>query len=185
MPARVGMQVSTSTVLTTIDQNDTLEVNVSVPIEHARDLKPGLPIRVMSSDGRETLATTTVGFISSSVDAETQSVLVKGTVGNPDGRLRSSQFVRAVIVWRTVPGLVVPVTSVSRVSGQYFVFVADNTGGKLVARQRTIKVGPIVGDNYPVLDGIKSGEKVVVSGSQKLVDGAPIAPAPEIDSPKP
>jgi RND family efflux transporter MFP subunit len=185
VPARVGMQVSTSTVLTTVDQNDTLEVNISVPIERARDLKAGLPIRVMSSDGRETLATTTVGFISSSVDAETQSVLVKGTVGNPDGRLRSSQFVRAVIVWRTVPGLVVPVTSVSRVSGQYFVFVADNAGGKLVARQRTIKVGPIVGDNYPVVDGIKSGEQVVVSGSQKLVDGAPIAPAPEIESPKP
>ncbi len=42
--------------------------------------------------------------------------------------------------------LVVPVTAVSRISGQYFVFVADGTDGKLVARQRGIKVGPIVGD---------------------------------------
>jgi RND family efflux transporter MFP subunit len=185
VPARVGMQVSTSTVLTTIDQNDTLEVYVSVPIERSRDLKVGLPIRVMSSDGRDTLATTTISFISSSVDEETQSILVKGTVRNPEGRLRSSQFVRAVIVWRTVPGLVVPVTAVSRVSGQYFVFVADHADGKLVARQRAIKVGAIVGDNYPVLDGIKSGEQIVVSGAQKLVDGAPIAPAPDVEPPKP
>ena len=46
-----------------------------------------------------------------------------------------------------------------------------------------IKVGPIVGDDYPVLDGIKPGEKVVISGSQKLVEGAPIAPVPDAAAP--
>ena len=49
--------------------------------------------------------------------------------------------------------------------------------GALTAKQRAIKVGPIAGDNYPVLDGIKAGESVVVSGSQKLADRAPITPA--------
>jgi RND family efflux transporter MFP subunit len=181
VPARVGMQVSSSTLLTTIEQNDVLEVNVSVPLERAGDLKIGLPLRVMSSDGRDTLAVTAVNFISPSVDEATQSILVKGAVRNPDGNLRSSQFVRARIVWRTAEGLVVPVTSVARVSGQYFVFIAeaDGEGGKLVARQRAIKVGPIVGDDYPVLEGVKPGEKVVISGAQKLREGAPIAPAPE------
>lgn len=186
VPARVGMQVSTSTVLTTIEQNDTLEVYVSVPVERSGDLRMGLPLQVMSSDGDDTLAATAVGFISPSVDEATQSILVKGTVRNPDGTLRSSQFVRARIVWKTADGLVVPVTAVARVSGQYFVFVAESADGKpggLVAHQRAIKVGPIVGDDYPVLEGIKPGEKVVISGSQKLVDGAPVAPAPE--GPKP
>jgi RND family efflux transporter MFP subunit len=179
VPARVGMQVSTSTVLTTIDQNDTLEVYVSVPVERSADLKPGLPLQVVSSDGTDTLAATTIGFISSSVDEATQSILVKGTVKNPDGQLRSSQFVRARIIWKTVEGLVVPVTAVSRVNGQYFVFMAEEAEGKLVAHQRVIKVGPIVRDAYPVLEGIKAGERVVVSGSQKLQEGAPIAPAPD------
>ena len=179
VPARVGMQVSTSTVLTTVDQNDTLEVYVSVPVERATDLKPGLPIKVMSSDGTSTLAATTIGFISSSVDEATQSILVKGTLKNADGKLRSSQFVRARIVWKTVEGLVVPVTAVSRVNGQYFVFMAEETEGKLVAHQRVIKVGQIVGDSYPVLEGIKAGERVVVSGSQKLLEGSRIAPAPD------
>jgi RND family efflux transporter MFP subunit len=183
VPARVGMQVSTSTLLTTIEQNDTLEVNVSVPVERSGDLKMGLPLKVMSSDGKDTLGITTIGFISPSVDEATQSILVKGTVRNSDGKLRSSQFVRARIVWKTVDGLVVPVTAVARISGQYFAFVAESAEGKLVAHQRAIKVGPIVGDDYPVLGGIKPGEKVVISGSQKLVDGAPVAPAPE--GPKP
>ena len=132
VPARVGMQVSSSTVLTTVDQNDTLEVYVGVPVERSGDLKIGLPLRVVSGDGQD-LAATTIGFISSSVDEATQSILVKGTVRNPGGSLRSSQFVRARIVWNTVDGLVVPVTAVSRVNGQYFVFVADTADGKLVA----------------------------------------------------
>jgi multidrug efflux pump subunit AcrA (membrane-fusion protein) len=48
----------------------------------------------------------------------------------------------------------------------------------LTAKQRAIKVGAIAGDNYPVLDGIKPGERIVVSGAQKLADGAPIQDTP-------
>ena len=183
VPVRVGNQVTPQTVLTTIDQNETLEV-VSVPIERASELKNGLPMRILSSDGQQRLATTTIGFISPHVDDQTQSVLVKGTVRNADGALRGSQFVRASIIWRTTAGLVIPVTAVLRINGQFFAFVAedakDKPGGAggtgLVARQRAIKVGPIVGDNYAVLDGIKPNERVVVSGAQKLADGAPITP---------
>jgi len=103
---------------------------------------------------------------------------VKSAVRNPDLSLRASQFVRARIVWRTTPGIVIPVTAVLRINGQYFAFVAEDANGKLVARQRAIKTGPIVGDAYAVLEGLKPNERVVVSGVQKLADGAPIAPAP-------
>ncbi|MEO8256141.1 MAG: efflux RND transporter periplasmic adaptor subunit [Acidobacteriota bacterium] len=174
VPARLGMQVTTQTALTTIDDNDTLELNVSVPIERASALKNGLPVVVLSSDGTETLAMTSITFVSPRVEDQTQSVLVKGMVRNSDGRLRSSQFVRARIVWATRQALTIPVVAVLRISGQHFAFVAEDAGGKLVARQRPIKVGPIVGDNYLVLDGLKPGDRVVVSGAQKLADGAPV-----------
>jgi RND family efflux transporter MFP subunit len=178
VPVRQGSQVTTSTVLTTIDQNETLEVYVSVPVERAGDLKKGLPIQILSGDGRERLATTAVNFISPHVDDQTQSVLVKGAVRNPGLTLRASQFVRARLIWKTTAGLVIPVTAVLRVSGQYFAFVAEDANGHLVARQRAVKLGAIAGDNYAVLDGIKPNERVVVSGVQKLADGVPIAPAP-------
>jgi RND family efflux transporter MFP subunit len=178
IPVRVGNQVTTATLLTTVDQNETLEVNVSVPVERGPELKNGLPLQVLSSDGTERLGTTTVSFISPHVDDATQSILVKGIVRNPDARLRASQFVRARIVWRTVPGIVIPVVAVVRISGQFFAFVADDAGGKLVAHQRAIKVGPIIGDDYRVLEGLKPNDRVVVSGVQKLADGAPIAPQP-------
>jgi RND family efflux transporter MFP subunit len=182
VPVRVGSQVSPQTLLTSIDQNQTLEVYVQVPIERSNALKAGLPIQILSSDGAETLGTATVGFIAPSVDPETQSILVKGTVQNPDGRLRAAQFVRARIVWKTGEGLVVPVTSVLRVNGQFFAFVAEDSKGPdgqpaLVAKMRPITVGPIEGNAYQVLTGLKAGDRLVVSGAQKLGDGAPIVPA--------
>jgi RND family efflux transporter MFP subunit len=177
VPVRVGMQVTTATPLTTIDQNQTLELNVGVPLERAGELRNGLPIEVLSSNGQEKLADSSVSFISPRVDDQTQTILVKGNVTNPGAALRSSQFVRARIIWKTTDGLVVPVTAVARVNGEYFAFVAEGADGKTVARQRAIKVGPIVGDDYAVLSGLKPGDRVVVSGVQKLADGAPIAPA--------
>jgi RND family efflux transporter MFP subunit len=175
VPVRVGNQVTSQTVLTSIDQNATLEVHVQVPIERAPDLKLGLPLRLLGPDGA-VVATTTVNFVSPRVDNATQSVLAKGVVSNP-GSLRSSQFVRAQIVWKTTRGLLVPVLAVTRVNDQYFAFVAEDKGGALVARQRPIKVGPIIGEQYALLGGIQPDERIVVSGVQKLADGAPIAPA--------
>lgn len=175
VPVRVGNQVTPQTILTTIDENTTLEVYVNVPIERAPALKSGLPIQILNNDGTDLIATSAVNFISPHVDDQTQSVLVKGQVRNPDGQLRAMQYVRARIVWQTRDGLVVPVTAVVRINGQFFAFVAEDAAGKLTARQRSIRVGPIVGQNYVVLDGIKPGERVVTSGAQKLADGVPIA----------
>src|SRR4029079_5036324 len=136
VPVRVGSQVTPQTLLTTIDQNETLEVNAAVPIERASTLKVGLPLQVWTSDGAQQIAATTVSFVSPHVDDQTQSVLVKGTVKNPEGSLRPSQYVRARIVWKTGDGLVVPVTAVLRVNGQVFVFVAEPAaGGALAAKQ--------------------------------------------------
>jgi len=177
IPVRVGNQVSPQTMLTTIDQNETLELNVNVPIERAGELRSGMPIQLFPNDSAEPMATTAIDFISPRVDDQTQSVLVKGQVRNPDGKLRAAQYVRARIIWKTTEGLVVPVTAVLRISGQFFAFVVEEAGGKMVAKQRAIKVGPIAGNNYPVLEGIKPGERVVVSGAQKLADGAPIQAA--------
>jgi len=181
VPVRVGNQVTPQTILTTIDQNETLELNVQVPVERAGALKNGLPVRVLTGDGSTLLATTTVNFVSPRVDDQTQSILVKAFVRNQDGVMRAAQSVRAQIVWKTGEGIVIPVTAALRINGQYFAFVAEDAKGPdgkaaLVAKQRAIKVGPITGENYAVLEGLKGGDRVVVSGAQKLADSAPIVP---------
>ena len=175
IPVRVGDRVKTDTVLTTIDQNAGLEVYVEVPIERSADLKPGLPVQIVDSQGA-VLAETAIDFISPQVSDQTQSVLVKAPV--PSGRgFRTEQFVRARIIWRSEPALTVPAVAVTRINGQYFAFVAEPAaGGGYVARQRSVEVGQLIGNDYVVQSGLKAGDRLIVSGVQKVGDGAPVQP---------
>jgi multidrug efflux pump subunit AcrA (membrane-fusion protein) len=66
--------------------------------------------------------------------------------------------------------------ALQRINGQFFAFVAEKgDGGALVARQRAVEVGPMVGNDYVVTSGLKPGDALIVSGVQKIRDGAPIA----------
>jgi RND family efflux transporter MFP subunit len=175
IPVRVGDRVTTSTTLTTIDKLGSLEAYVYVPIERSPDLRKGMPVEIVDGSGR-VIASSQVSFISPEVDSSTQAVLVKATIANNNDKLRNAQFIRARMVWGRQQETVVPMLSVSRVGAQYFAFVAESQNGKMVAHQRPLRVGDIVDNDYAILDGIKPGDKVIVSGTQFLVDGAPVIP---------
>ncbi len=175
IPVHVGDRVTTTTVLTTVDKPGTLEVYVYVPIERAPQLKMDMPVDVLDGEG-SVLAGSRVSFISPQVDSSTQTVLVKARIANNKDKLRQSQFIRARVIWGTQKSPVVPVLAVSRIGGQYFAFVAEKSDKGFVARQKPLKVGQMVGNDYVVLDGVKPGDKVIVSGTQFLVDGASVTP---------
>jgi multidrug efflux pump subunit AcrA (membrane-fusion protein) len=135
-----------------------------------------LPVEVLDSDGK-VMASSRVSFISPQVDNTTQTVLVKARIPNNNDALRQSQFIRSRIVWGTHQNPEVPILAVSRLAGQYFAFVAEpQKSGSYVARQKPLTIGLTVGNDYEVQEGIKPGDKVIVSGTQFLLDGAPVIP---------
>jgi len=176
IPVRVGDRVVTTTQLTTVDRPGSLEAYIYVPIEKSGQLKMNLPVQIVDGAGN-LLTTTHITFISPQVDNTTQTVLAKALIPNSNDALRTAQFIRARVVWGTNQKPVVPIVAVSRIGGLYFAFVAesDQKGGYVV-HQKPLQVGQIVGNNYEVLDGIKPGDKVVVTGTQFLVDGIPVIP---------
>jgi len=176
VPVRVGDRVITSTQLTTVDRPGSLEAYVYVPIEKSTQLKMNLPVEIVDGSGN-LLASSRITFISPQVDNATQTVLVKAQISNSNDSLRTAQFIRARIVWGTLQKPVVPVVAVSRIGGVYFAFVAesDQKGGYVV-HQKPLEIGQIIANDYVVLGGIKPGDKVVVSGTQFLVDGVPVTP---------
>jgi RND family efflux transporter MFP subunit len=175
IPVHEGDRVTTSTVLTTVDQPGTLELYVSVPVEKSAELAPNKRVEVLDSTDK-VVGEGRISFISPKVDDQTQSILVKTNVDNKDGKLRTSQFTRARIIWGSRPGLLVPVLAVTRINGQFFAYVAEGTDKALTAHQRQVRLGEMIGNNYVVLDGIKSGERVITSGTQMLFEGAPVTP---------
>ncbi len=176
IPVRVGDRVTTTTALTTVDRPGSLEAYIFVPIEKSAQLKMNLPVQIVDASG-SSLATSRVTFISPQVDTATQSVLVKATIANSNDSLRTAQFIRARVIWGSQQKPVVPVVAVSRMGGLYFAFVAEPDGrGGFVVHQKPLQIGQIVGNDYVVLDGVKPGDKVVVSGTQFLIDGIPVIP---------
>lgn len=187
IPVRVGDSVTRSSILTTIDQNAGLEAYINVPVQEAQNLRIGLPVHLVDDRGA-ILSTEKMSFVSPSVDGATQSVLAKAGLEKA-GAFRTEQFVRARIVWTEAPALTVPIVALNRINGQFFAYVAESgEGGATVARQRAVEPGPVVGNDYVVKSGLQAGEKLIVSGVQKIRDGAPVtigapAPAPAQTSP--
>jgi RND family efflux transporter MFP subunit len=176
IPVRVGDRVTTSTIITTIDDSSGLEAYVQVPLDRSPDLRLGLPVQLLDGSGQP-VATNPITFVAPRVDDATQTILAKSALKQVPPSVRVQQFVRARIVWRTTQALTVPVTAVTRISGQYFCFVAEpGPQGALVARQRPLQLGDLVGNDYVVKGGVKAGERLIVSGIQKLGDGAPVQP---------
>jgi RND family efflux transporter MFP subunit len=177
IPVRMGDRVTQSTELTTIDDNSGLELYISVPVHQAASLMQGLPVRILDDTGRTT-ATERVTFIAPSVDDTTQTVLVKTPLAARGGLFRTEQFVRTQILFDTKPGLLVPLVAATRINGQYFVFVAEAGAQGTVARLRPVQLGRVVGNEYVVQSGLSAGDRLVVSGIQKIGEGAPISPVP-------
>ncbi len=175
IPVRVGDRVKTDTVLTTLDKRGELEAYISIPAEKAAEVEPGTAVEILDDEGKPALRSR-VSFISPRVDTASQLLLVKAPVPNRDRRFRNEQLVHVRVVWRQVERPLAPVTVVSRVSGQTFLFVAEKAGDQWVARQRAVRLGDIVGNDYVVLEGIKPGEQIVTSGVQMLADGMPLVP---------
>jgi RND family efflux transporter MFP subunit len=175
VPVHVGDRVTTTTMLTSVDKPGSLEAYVYIPVERSPQLKVNMPVEIVDGSG-QVIADSRITFISPQVDNTTQTVLIKSRIANNEDKLRNLQFIRARVIWGMHLGPVIPVVAVSRVGGQYFAFVAEDQNGKLVAHQKPLRIGEMTGNDYVVLDGIKPGDKIIVSGVQFLVDGATVSP---------
>lgn len=177
IPVNTGDRVTRATVMTTVNENDLLEIYINVPVQQAPQLKVGLPVRLVDDKG-QVLATNKITFVAPDVDTATQSVLAKVSLVDGRGQFRSDQFARARVVWTTAPGLTVPVTAVTRINAQFFAFVAEKSDKGMTAKQKPVQLGEIVGNDYVVQSGLSVGEQLIVGGLQKIRDGAPVMPAP-------
>ena len=172
---REGDRITTSTVITTVDDKAGLEAYIQVPVDRAPDLKLGLLTQILDADGK-VVAQNPITFVSPRADPATQTVLAKSLLREAPADLKIQQFVKIRVIWRSVQGLTIPITAVTRVNGQYFCYVAEPSGNGLVARQHPVQIGDVHGNDYVVRGGLKPGDRLIVSGLQKIGDGAPVKP---------
>lgn len=179
------VQNGQASALATVQQLDPIYVDVTQSSNDFLRLKQELAngslkqengkakVDLVTSDGIKFPQSGTLEFSDVTVDQTTGSITLRAIFPNPDHTLLPGMFVRARLQEGTKPtALLVPqqgVTRTPRGDATVLVVGADN---KVETRQ--IVASQAIGDKWLVIDGLKAGDRVVVSGLQKVRPGAQV-----------
>jgi membrane fusion protein (multidrug efflux system) len=188
---QVGSLVTQSTVLTTVSQVQPIKVYFAISEQEylalsekareggAADLLHSarrVPIEMTLSNGTVYPSKGYVVFVDRQVNSSTGTIRVAAAFPNPQSLLRPGQYGRVRAQTSLERGaLVVPQRAVTELQGSYQIAVinADNK-----VHIQDVEVGPQIGTNWVITNGLKPGEQVVIEGNGKLADGMPVHPHP-------
>ena len=109
------------------------------------------------------------------VDPNTGTIRITAIFPNPGNILRPGQYARVRLKMDERTGaLLVVQRAVVEMQGKNFVWVVDDANK---ASMRSVTVGPRIGSDWLIDTGLKSGDRVVVEGLQKLTEGGLVQPA--------
>jgi len=158
---------------------DTSSVKVvfGAPDTMLRTLKLGAVEAVSSEAVPNRTFSGRITTIAPAADTRSRVFDVEVTVPNTDGALKVGMVAVIQIGDRATaaeaPSLVGPLAAIVHAKGRegYAVYVVEDRDGKSVVRLRAVTVGPMIGNEISVIDGLRQGERVVVSGASIITDG--------------
>lgn len=166
----VGSLVTPGTVITTLDDDSVVRLDVSVPERFLALVVPGMQVQARAAAYPDTVFNGTLTALDSRVDPVTRSMTVRATVPNPDGRIRSGMFVSVRLVGGPRSVMIVPEESLVPEGENQYVFVLENDR----VSKREVTLGQRRPGEVEILAGVEVGERVVVEGTQKIADGVQV-----------
>ena len=159
----------------TVSEQEYLDFNRRFPTQASRDAETGrLPLELVLADGTVYSQTGKFFFADRQVNQGTGAIRIAGVFPNPGNILRPGLYGRVRTSTRTHMGaLLVPQRAVTELQGTYQVAVVDGANKIDI---RNVKVGDRTGDTWIIDDGLKSGERVVAEGVQKVGPGMVVNP---------
>lgn len=183
--AQVGDLVEPTTQLTTVSQLDPIKVKFPVAeqqyLRYARradrDQNPRKgALELILADGSIFPQRGTLTVVGREIDPRTGTLIVEGQFLNPNNVLRPGGYAKVRAVIDNLPdALVVPQAAVQEYQGTMQVAVVTPENKVEI---RNVTTGPRSGFDWAILDGVKSGERVIVEGLQKVRGGMTVQPKP-------
>jgi membrane fusion protein (multidrug efflux system) len=184
------VQQAQATLLATVQQLDPMYVDLTQSSADASKLRRALAdgklqsagrgqakVRLVLEDGREYALPGTLQFADVTVDPSTGSIALRALFPNPRGELLPGTFVRARLDEGVNPeALLVPQQGVTRDQKGLPIALVVNAEGKVERRQ--LATERAVGDAWLVTGGLKTGDRVIVEGLQKVQPGAAVTAVP-------
>jgi len=170
----LGQTVRAGDELIPLHSSDPIYVEFSVPQTRLDSISVGQTIRV-TTDGLKMPVVGLITAINPVVEEATRTARVQGTLENKEGLLLAGLFAEVeVVLPEKVDVVAVPISAVTTAAYGDSIFVIEENGDKLTARQQFVKLGRKRGDFVSVIKGLNSGDRVVSAGAFKLTNGAPV-----------
>lgn len=167
----LGSYLTPGTVITTLDDINTIKVAFEVPEKHLSDLKISQAVAVTTDAYRKETFLGKLTSIDYRVDPITRSIQLRAEIENADHKLRPGMLLNIEITKSVSNALLLPESAVVPQQHKQFVFriKADNT---------VEKVSVVTGRRQPgvveIVDGLNEGDRIVTEGTLRLTQGSSV-----------
>jgi membrane fusion protein, multidrug efflux system len=172
------LQPSDASGIVVITQIDPISVVFTTPENNLQSISARLntgvklPVTVLDRDNVHALATGTLTTFDSQIDVTTGTIRMRSTFDNPNGVLFPNQFVNVRLLVDTMTGATLaPNPAIQLGASGDFVYLLNDD---LTVSKRDVVTGPTDGKHTVIKSGLKSGDKVVIDGVDRLRDGAKV-----------
>jgi membrane fusion protein (multidrug efflux system) len=179
------VSATAGTLMTTVEQLDPIYVyfgqSSSALLQVRREIAQGklkvpelgrVRVHLELEDGSPYETVGHLDFFDLSISETTGTAALRAEFPNPARTLIPGQFVRARIEAGVRPGgILVPQRAVKLTAQGAIVMTVDQ---KNAVEARPVKVGPLQGGSWLIMEGLQPGERVIVDGMQKVQPGMPV-----------
>jgi len=165
-----GSFVDSNTVITTLDDTDTIKLDFSVPETFLNVIEEGLTVDARSTVYPDQRFTGVVQSIDTRVDSVSRSVQVRATIDNQNSVLKPGMFMTVDLQKPSGDKLVAPEQSIVPEGNEQFVYVVVDG----IVEKREVRLGRRVPGQVVVEEGLEPGDIVITEGTQRVSDGTAV-----------
>ena len=164
---------SGASIILTLDDASIIFSDLKIPEIYASIIKKGLPIEAKFSAYKNKTYTGKIDSVSSRIDAQTRSILVRAQINNENAEIIPGSLLEIEILYNNKDALSVPDTSIMYEGNKRFVYkLIENN----MIKKIEIKTGVRSKGNLEVLSGLSEGDKIIAEGLTKVRSGMKVKP---------
>lgn len=165
-----GGFVDTNTVITTLDDTETIKLDFTIPETFLATVSEGMTIVADSLVYPDRVFTGTIDSIDTRLDPVSRSVQVRAVLPNSDGVLKPGMFMTVDLERDSGDAIVAPEEAIVPEGDRQYVYLVENG----VAKKQLVELGRRIPGAVVILTGAAAGDLVVTEGTQKVRDGMPV-----------
>ena len=164
---------SSNSITITLDDNSVIYSDLKIPEVFASVIKKGLPITAKFSGNKNKIYKGAVYAVSSRINAETRSLLIRVKIDNENGELIPGSLLEITVNYNERNTIGIPDTSIMLEGDKIYVYKVSE---KNITNKTEIKIGIRNGGYVEVLSGLTDGERIVAEGLKKVRPRGEIKP---------